>query len=56
MPALTPPVILALDVLSYLTVDLRATIVIFVMVVLGVVLRFVQEIRADSAVDIAKER
>ena len=39
----------ALGVLSYLTGDLRATIVIFVMVVLGVVLRFYQELRADNA-------
>jgi Mg2+-importing ATPase len=41
----------ALGVLSYLTGDLRATSVIFVMVVLGVVLRFVQEMRADSAAE-----
>ncbi len=41
----------ALGVLSYLTGDLRATIVIFVMVVLGVVLRFVQEMRADNAAE-----
>ena len=39
----------ALGVLSYLTGDLRATVVIFVMVVLGVVLRFFQEMRADNA-------
>ena len=37
--------------LSYLTGDLRATIVIFVMVVLGVVLRFFQEMRADNAAE-----
>jgi Mg2+-importing ATPase len=41
----------ALGVLSFLTGDLRATVVIFVMVVLGVVLRFVQEIRADKAAE-----
>ena len=41
----------ALGVLSFLTGDLRATVVIFVMVVLGVVLRFVQEIRADNAAE-----
>ena len=35
--------------LSYATGDLRATVVIFVMVVLGVVLRFFQELRADNA-------
>jgi Mg2+-importing ATPase len=39
----------ALGVISYLTGDLRATVVIFVMVVLGVVLRFFQEMRADNA-------
>ena len=39
----------ALGVLSFLTGDLRAMAVIFVMVVLGVVLRFVQEMRADQA-------
>jgi Mg2+-importing ATPase len=41
--------LVALAVLSYLTGDLRATVVIFVMVLLGVVLRFFQEMRADSA-------
>jgi Mg2+-importing ATPase len=41
--------LLALGVLSYLTGDQRATVVIFVMVVLGVVLRFFQEMRADNA-------
>jgi Mg2+-importing ATPase len=41
--------LMALGVLSYLTGDLRATVVIFVMVVLGVVLRFFQETRADNA-------
>src|SRR5450755_628629 len=41
----------ALGVLSYLTGDQRATVVIFVMVVLGVVLRFVQEMRADNAAE-----
>jgi len=41
----------ALGVLSYLTGDHRATIVIFVMVILGVVLRFVQEMRADHAAE-----
>ena len=43
--------LLALGVLSYLTGDLRAMVVIFVMVVLGVVLRFVQEMRADNAAE-----
>jgi Mg2+-importing ATPase len=41
----------ALGVLSYLTGDLRATVVIFVMVILGVVLRFFQEMRADNAAE-----
>src|SRR5574337_1158356 len=41
----------ALGVLSYLTGDLRATAVIFVMVLLGVVLRFYQEMRADHAAE-----
>lgn len=41
----------ALGVLSYLTGDLRATAVIFVMVLLGVVLRFFQEMRADDAAE-----
>ena len=41
----------ALGVISYLTGDLRATVVIFFMVVLGVVLRFYQEMRADNAAE-----
>lgn len=40
-----------LGVVSYLTGDLRATIVIFVMVLLGIVLRFFQELRADDAAE-----
>ena len=43
--------LLALGVLSYLTGDLRAMVVIFVMVILGVVLRFFQEMRADNAAE-----
>ncbi len=43
--------LIALGVISYLTGDLRATVVIFVMVVLGVVLRFFQELRADNAAE-----
>ena len=43
--------LMALGVLSYLTGDLRAAVVIFVMVVLGVVLRFFQEMRADNAAE-----
>jgi Mg2+-importing ATPase len=41
----------ALGVLSYLTGDVRAMIVIFVMVLLGIVLRFYQEMRADNAAE-----
>ena len=43
--------LLALAVISFLTGDLRAITVIFVMVVLGVVLRFYQEMRADHAAE-----
>jgi len=52
-PVKNPLVLLlmALGVLSFLTGDLRATVVIFVMVVLGVVLRFFQEMRADNAAE-----
>jgi Mg2+-importing ATPase len=41
----------ALGILSYVTGDLRAMVVIFVMVLLGVVLRFFQELRADTAAE-----
>jgi Mg2+-importing ATPase len=41
----------ALGVLSFLTGDQRATVVIFVMVILGVALRFFQEMRADHAAE-----
>jgi Mg2+-importing ATPase len=40
-----------LGVVSFLTGDIRATIVILVMVLLGIVLRFVQEARADNAAE-----
>ena len=43
--------LLVLSVVSYLTGDLRAAVVMLVMVVLGVVLRFVQEMRADNAAE-----
>jgi len=43
--------LMALGVLSFLTGDLRATVVIAAMVVLGVVLRFFQEMRADNAAE-----
>ncbi len=39
----------ALGVISYLTGDIRAAVVIAVMVLLGIVLRYVQESRADDA-------
>ena len=41
--------LVVLGIISYLTSDLRTTIVILAMVVLGVVLRYVQESRADTA-------
>ncbi len=41
--------LLALALISWLTGDIRAAIVVLIMVVLGVVLRFVQEMRADNA-------
>ena len=43
--------LIALGVLSFLTGDVRATVVIFVMVILGIVLRYVQETRADKAAE-----
>jgi Mg2+-importing ATPase len=43
--------LLALGSISYLTGDLRSMVVILVMVVLGVVLRFFQEMRADNAAE-----
>ncbi|HTX92698.1 MAG TPA: magnesium-translocating P-type ATPase [Anaerolineales bacterium] len=43
--------LIVLGVISYLTEDIRAAIVIFSMVILGIVLRFVQENRADNAAE-----
>ncbi len=46
------PLVILLSVLglvSYLTGDVPGTIVIFIMVLLGIVLRYIQESRADSA-------
>jgi Mg2+-importing ATPase len=40
-----------LGVVSYLTGDIPGTIIIFIMVLLGIVLRFIQESRADSAAE-----
>ena len=40
-----------LGVISYLTEDIRAAIMIFLMVVLGIVLRYFQEQRADHAAE-----
>lgn len=48
------PLVLLLSVLgviSFFTGDKRATIMIFAMVIVGVVLRFVQEMRADHAAE-----
>ena len=41
----------ALGVISFLTGDMRATVVIFVILLLGVMLRFYQEMRADNAAE-----
>jgi Mg2+-importing ATPase len=43
--------LVALGVISYLTGDVRATIIILLMVVLGIVLRYFQEQRADHAAE-----
>jgi P-type Mg2+ transporter len=43
--------LLILGAVSYLTGDMRATIVILTMVILGIVLRYVQESRADNAAE-----
>lgn len=43
--------LVVLGVISYLTGDLRATIMILAMVLLGIVLRYVQESRADLAAE-----
>ena len=43
--------LVALGIISFLTGDLRATIMILLMVVLGVVLRYFQEQRADHAAE-----
>ncbi|MCL4528128.1 MAG: magnesium-translocating P-type ATPase [Chloroflexi bacterium] len=48
------PLVILLSVLgivSYLTADIPGTIIIFIMVLLGIVLRFIQESRADSAAE-----
>jgi Mg2+-importing ATPase len=44
-----------LAIVSYLTEDLRATIVIGLMVILSTVMRFVQELRSNKAADKLKE-
>jgi Mg2+-importing ATPase len=52
------PLVILLSVLaiiSYLTGDTRAMLVIFTMVILGVVLRFTQEMRADKSAEALKE-
>jgi Mg2+-importing ATPase len=43
--------LIVLGAISFLTGDMRATVVIGVMVVLGIVLRFFQELRADNAAE-----
>ena len=44
-----------LGLVSYLTGDVPGTIVIFIMVLLGIVLRYIQESRADNAAEKLKE-
>lgn len=41
--------LVVLGIISFITGDLRATILIFVMIIIGVVLRFFQETRANNA-------
>lgn len=41
--------LIVLGIISYITGDFRASIIIFFMVILGVFLRFFQEMRADNA-------
>ncbi len=43
--------LVALGIISYVTGDLRATVMIFTMVLLGIILRFFQENRADNAAE-----
>jgi len=43
--------LIVLGIISYLTGDVRATIMIMIMVIMGVVLRNVQEARADNAAE-----
>jgi Mg2+-importing ATPase len=43
--------LVVLGIISFLTGDVRATIMIFLMVLLGIVLRYFQESRADKAAD-----
>ena len=43
--------LVVLGVISFLTGDLRATVIILLMVLLGIVLRYFQESRADSAAE-----
>jgi P-type Mg2+ transporter len=44
-----------LGIVSYVTGDIDGTIVIFVMILLGVVLRYLQEMRADNAAEKLRE-
>ncbi len=47
--------LLVLGFIAYLTGDIRATVMISIMVLLGVVLRFFQELRSDIATEKLKE-
>jgi Mg2+-importing ATPase len=43
--------LVVLGIISYLTSDIRTTVMILIMVILGIILRFVQESRADNAAE-----
>ncbi|NMC58630.1 MAG: magnesium-translocating P-type ATPase [Candidatus Methanofastidiosa archaeon] len=43
--------LMVLALISYLTEDIRATIVILVMIILGISLQFIQELKADNAAE-----
>jgi Mg2+-importing ATPase len=40
-----------LGIISFFTGDMRTTVVIFIMVILGIVLRYIQEAKADHAAE-----
>lgn len=48
-------VLIALGIVSYLTEDMRATIVVAIMIVLSVLMRFIQEFRSSRAAEVLRE-